>query len=688
MSWQCFSLIFFLLLVFFNSQVNSAAVKVKPISSKEKNATLIEYLEQEKIYLTIAINNAKEYLSPKDEKEFNTKLNQTSAMLTVTVAKTQVLEGFLDNQNKQHINFNQRLKHLQQLPLANAEITIQERVGKVEALLITSNKTIELINENLALAKQLQILLNDELKKLSLWKENFELEQKLVQINLTKNKLNHELSTIYQNNIVIRKSNKHSASSSNVQVEFEAGILINNQRISLLHYQLTALNLQKNTVKADISLLNNFDTKTLQLVTDTYKDSVNQYSNLERSLKKMLDSLGKELSLLVSADLNKSFDLLQISLKEQIKVISSQKQSLLKNLDNYQSQLRKLISSRQSLAEYNMNSWPIIINKLIDIPHLFYKYVKILTLKIYDSYTWLNIISTTILWIVLGLIVVVFIILNRFLKTLISDKERSSLTGYLYDGALVLVQRNLPYLCLFFILRSVLYFTNISFSNYQLLVNIITVWFTFRILILIARLGLLERISDSSGKDVKLYYRLKWLLLFGGWTTALMVFSHILPLSLLLQDIFNRLFMLFILAVSLVAWKSKDVIRYLLKPLLMTKKKYYKHVFSLLVVLVPITLFTTAVIGLLGFVNLAWTMSRYQAYTLLVLVGYILARGLVFDALELFSEWMISSLKNGWLWIEVFLKPIDKILRVVLFLVSTLTLFQVRNRIFPGPRAH
>ena len=49
------------------------------------------------------------------------------------------------------------------------------------------------------------------------------------------------------------------------------------------------------------------------------------------------------------------------------------------------------------------------------------------------------------------------------------------------------------------------------FSNYQLLFNLIAVWFTFRMLILIARLVLLERISDSSGKDVKLYYRLKWL---------------------------------------------------------------------------------------------------------------------------------------------------------------------------------
>ena len=111
--------------------------------------------------------------------------------------------------------------------------------------------------------------------------------------------------------------------------------------------------------------------------------------------------------------------------------------------------------------------------------------------------------------------------------------------------------------------------------------------------------------------------------------------------------------------------------------MLKNKKRYFKNAISLLVILVPITLFTTAIIGLSGFINLAWTMSRYQAYYLFVLVGYILARGLLFDALELFSEWMISSLRNGWLWIEVFLKPIDKILRIILLLFSSLVLFQL-----------
>ena len=93
-------------------------------------------------------------------------------------------------------------------------------------------------------------------------------------------------------------------------------------------------------------------------------------------------------------------------------------------------------------------------------------------------------------------------------------------------------------------------------------------------------------------------------------------------------------------------------------------------------VLVPLTLFTTAMIGLVGYIDLAWTMSRYQVYLLLVLTTYVLVRGVLLDALEWTSKWMIASLHNGWLWIEVILKPCDAILRVSLVLLAVVVLFQ------------
>lgn len=668
----CFFLFYFLLCAVYQQCSYAAASKIKPEPVREAPATLIEYLVQEKAYLLTAIDTAKHSLLPKDEKEFTRKMQEINASLTINSAKIESLQSFLENQKKQEIDLNQRLKHLQQLPVVNAELTIQERVSKVEALLVVNNKTFDLINENLSLAEQLKIVLGEELSKLQVWKEAFALNEQLSQISQKKGVLNTKLSLLYQNSL-----SKPSDKKKEIPIESQERLLLNNQHVALIHHDLNVLNIQKRIVKANLLLLDSVDIKTIQSVAETYKDAIRQCIDEKHSLQQLQRSLNNETALITNPSLMKSLNELQLYAKQQIDTVNQQQSTLSRGLADYQNQLKKLISSRQSLSEYSINSWPVIIHKIVAIPGQCYKYIKILSLKVYDSYTWLDFVPALLLWMFLALILTFFIALNQFLKSVRGDKERSRLAGYLYDGVLVIVQRNIPYLCVYTMLWLVLYGTNISFSNYQLLFSLINVWFTFRILILIARLVLLERISDASGKDVKLYYRLKWLFLFGGWATALMVLGQSLPLSILLQDLFNRLFMLFILALSLVVWKSKDVIPYLLKPLLDGKKRYVKNAVSLLIILTPITSLSTAVIGLFGFVNLAWTMSGYQIYSLVLITAYVLVRGLIADALELFSEWMISSLENGWLWIEVLLKPLDKILRVILLLLSIFVLFQV-----------
>ncbi|STY29330.1 mechanosensitive ion channel MscS [Legionella wadsworthii] len=659
-----------------HKQVTSP-LKKEAAGSEKKQVTYIEYLTQEKIHLTSAIQESKQAIQLTSEIEFNAKMKQVSTILSMVGVKIESLDSFLDHQYKEQYNLNQRLKQLQQMPISKENTTIPERVQKVEHLLDINKQTTQLILDNLKLAKEFQISLNEEVKNLESWHSLFVLEQKLVQIKSLKDQLNKKLSILYENVIKQPQDKRVKSSLRLTTADYEAMLLINNQNIAAIQNHLNALNIQKTVVRADIVYLKNPDTKNLQLITEIYKDALNQYSKVEKSIQQIGNFLNNETKLVVEPSLKKSISALQLTLMQQLKEANIQKQLLIKNLSDYQAQLKKLMSSRQTLADYSLNSWPIIIKKIVAIPGLFYKYIKTLSLKVYDSYLWLTPLSRFLLWGGFVFIAGFFFVISRILKMIRRGKERSRLSGYLYDGILILIQRNIPYFCVVSMLWALLYVTHISFSNYQLLFKLIAVWFTFKILILIARLVLLERISDSSGKDVKLYYRLKWLLLFGGWTNALMTIGYLLPLSILLQDIFNRLFMLFILAVSLVAWKSKDVIPYLLRPMLKSQKGYVKNAVSLLVILIPTTLVTTAVIGLSGYISLAWSMSQYQAYVLLVLVGYIFARGLLFDALELFSELMISSLRNGWLWIEVFLKPLDKIIRILLLLTSIYILFQL-----------
>lgn len=646
-------------------------------NTEDSSGKLIEYFAQEKTNLTIANNEIKLLPAPSNQAILAVRKQQNAALLALTRAKIANLESFLVNQKKQQQKLAYYLKKMQQSTLDKSqEMIAQEQISKNLTLNEVNDKTIELITTNLELAYRYEKELVKERGALNLWQAKFNEKHKLKQLITRISLLQEARDNLYQKNINLQQE-KRADLDFNTTFTYEARLLFNNQIIILIQHRITELELQKTLIKADYLYLKNHDIKTIQAITGIYKNGIEQLSNIEQSLKKMVSLLTTEQSLLIDNALKHQFLNLQKTAASRLQDIRIQQQTLEEDLGNYQEQLKNQLSMRQSLTEYHSESWPLILNQLVSIPAYFYGYLKMLSVKVKDNYVWQDFWPATFYWVGIGFIFAIGITLNYLLRKVTQDKERSRLTAQLYDGVLLLFYRNVIHLTGLTLIVATFFLNHVALANYQLLLNLLLVWLTFRNLILIARLVLLERISDVSGKDVQLYYRLKWLFLMGGWSTALMVFSHQLPLSILLQDIFNRLFMLFLLAVSLVLWKSKDVMPYLLRPFLKTKKRYFRNAITAFVILVPLTVFTTAIIGLSGFINLAWTLSEYQAYFLLVIISYLFVRGLAFDALELLSEWMISALRNGWLWIEVILKPLDKIIHLLLMILSLIILFQL-----------
>lgn len=656
-------------------------IHASAITFSDSADKLNEYLTQEQVSLTTDINEAKLLSTTTalmDSYGLTQRLQQNTSMQALIAAKITGLNDFLVNQVKQQQNLVRKLKKLQELPLDKLQNmpTVEDRTNTLNALQIENSKTIQLIRHNIVLAQAYQARLISERNRLDLLQANVAERQHIDQLKQQIHVLKMDRDVLYQKNIELLK-NKAPTISFTERLNHEALLLLNSEAIVLIQHQITDLSLQKKRVAADYLLLKNQDVKTIEFAEDVYKLSVRQLSAIERSLKKMLELLKSERALLSGDKLKQHFTRVQKSVESYLKQVMDQQQSLQKELEKKQALLKKQLAFRQSLAEYHLNSWPVITSQLLQIPEQFYNYTRLLVFKVCDNYLKKESWSAAFVWASLAFILIFATALGRVLHKVVQGKERSSMSGHLYDGALNLLYRNMFHLSVIAMLMVVFLLNNVAYANYQLLINLFLVWLTFRNLILIARLMLLERVSDASGKDVKLYYRLQWLLLAGGWSTALMVFGHQLPLSLLLQDIFNRVFMLFLLAVSLVVWKSKDIIPYLLRPLLKAKKRYLRKAVSLLVVLVPLTLLTTAIIGLVGYIDLAWTMSRYQAYLVLVITSYVLMRGVFLDALEFASKWMIVSLHNGWLWVEVILKPLDAIVRVCLVFLAAIVLFQL-----------
>ena len=637
----------------------------------DSSEKLVEYLSQQKTRLIQAQKAVGVLIEPSSEKNLSEVISRNDAQIVFITVEISTLQNFLANELRQEARLNSHLAELQKLPPdKQGSIDVERNIEDVKTLLQVNEQTVLLINDNLSLANHYKLLLFDTRQQLGNWQEKQLGERQLKAFADLRQKANQQRERLYQENIQLQQQPDFTETE-------QAKVLINNQEIEFINNQITVLQLQTNLLKAQKIFLDRQNLKTIQSSVDIYKDTLEQIKSIDLALQFLGNQLIKSRSYVANGDDRKRISSLKNEIGAYIKKLNMEYERIGTALNRKQQELKKQLSVRQSLTGYRFNSWAIVRSDLSRFSlHVQALYERIKQ-NVTEHYTSASSWSKRFFWGSIVFIALLSFVLNRLLRRLTKDKERSMLTGHLYEGALVILARNIPQLAIMITILFALTMSQLSASSYDLIVSLILVWLVFRNLILLARLTLLERVSDASGEDVRLFHRLRWLLLFGGWTTALMVFSQHIPFAILLQVTSVRLFMVFILALSLVFWVSKDVIPFLFRPVLKSKKRYIRNAVSWFFTLLPITLFTTGVVGLLGYINLAWTMGQYQAYVVLVVVGYILIRGLISDALHLCSEWMISSLKNGWLWIEVFLKPLDKLIQLLLVISSCVILLQL-----------
>lgn len=338
--------------------------------------------------------------------------------------------------------------------------------------------------------------------------------------------------------------------------------------------------------------------------------------------------------------------------------------------------LQQELSARQGLPGLGAKAWLDLGEELLLVPSLVFQVFKSLSNNVAQSvvgmgaYDWVTLGIFQVSWIVL------FVVLNLLLKSLVArlpDHEFGHINlKWLF---IKLVHRNLVDIAVIGNLAWLLSFFTVQPQSYNIVMDLAFVWLVFKSIIMIARLCLVESVHDRVGDDMWLYRQIKWVFLLGGVVTGFTVFMHQLPIIYEVKDLFDRLFLVFLLVASMLLLKHHELIPNLILPHIDERRTYSRRVISLLGMLIPFILLVNSVIGLLGYVNLILTISWYESIFVFVLVGYLLLRGLLSDVMELVSRVLIRHVTNGWLWTEAFLKPIDRVLRVILFLSAWAVLF-------------
>lgn len=236
------------------------------------------------------------------------------------------------------------------------------------------------------------------------------------------------------------------------------------------------------------------------------------------------------------------------------------------------------------------------------------------------------------------------------------------------------LQRNFLDVAIIANIIGILYFFAVPLQSCNFIVSLSIVWLIFKGIITVSQLILVETTHDTTGHDVVLYHRLKWIILAGALITGLTVFVHQLPLIYEFKTLCDRLFLSILLIVSLLLLRSREVVPNLIISHIESQHPYFNRSVKFIGVLVPVLMLANSVIGLIGFLNLVMTVCWYEGIFLMVLIGYLIVRGFLTDATETLSRFLIQNTNNGWLWTQAFLKPIDRVMRLTLFFISTAVL--------------
>ena len=575
---------------------------------------------------------------------------------SISTPNTAALQSEMDYQLNIFDLEKSRLDYLEKLQKADTSVyqLNKERYRRIELML--KSQTIMRLKEEQEKTE------NDFQRQQTYW---------LQQLNTLYGQLNHAESA--------KDGNK-----SNV-TKLESAIFFANENVNFAYLQMLIARYQDQIHQYKISIVHSTSINVLNKISEQIQLLGKQLGRVEDLLNTRIDILEKR-KVFVSQTLSDSaknhteadsIGNLALQYKAALKTVSdlNQQTALVRTMLDHT--LQQELSARQGLPAWGSDAWLELGQQLLWVPTLTYQISKSLFNTVHsavDDMTkqWVGVlVALEVAWV--ALFCFLYVYFGRLVAGM--DDHESGHINIKWLG-IKLLHRNLIDLAVFLNIYVLFFAFDIPPQNYMFLVSLGFVWLLFRAIITTARLVIVESVHDHAGTaDVRLYHRLQRILWLGAVITAISVFVSQLPIIYEVKDLFDRIFLLYVFIISIILLRSWDVVPGLILPYIDDRRTYLKRVVRLIGLFIPLILLTNSAAGLLGYVNLVITISWYESVFLFVTVGYLICRGILIEIMERASYILIRHVTNGWLWTEAFLKPIDKVLRITLFLTAWSILF-------------
>jgi potassium efflux system protein len=370
-------------------------------------------------------------------------------------------------------------------------------------------------------------------------------------------------------------------------------------------------------------------------------------------------------------ELHQSRNALQNSLERANKI-----QTDIKN--RYQKQLSQDLLERENLPD-SVADWHEIWEDIKDAPQILVHQVRLSIASTVKA----MIVTSALRWLVLliaelGLLWLMLVALRNNSMRLIEQinaKEEDSFFGAILATTLQLLRQNIISIYTAIAVALALWLCQVPQPGFGIMMTLILLWLGIKIPVNLAWFLLAAPQLSSEQRRPQLYRQIVWTLAVGGLLASVTILANLSDLPTSVTTTFDRLFM----GYWLLAFLPVLRIRRLLVDLLANRFRNHVWFISLrfMTLLLPLSLVVAALLGLFGYIQLAWTVAWHWVIFIAVLVGWLSLRGLLKDLIILSKNYAVTHSNYALLWTQDVINPLHKFLSVVLFLGAGLALLQV-----------
>ena len=609
-----------------------------------------------------------------------TQLDVNNAALSLTQVK-QVIQNARKNLQSYREQEQELLFFSPSVAIDSQKKSLAEKMTNEQATLAINQQRQKVL---LKTVKILQNQLTEEKNQLTKLRDAFKQQQKIVQqVSIEKQvaELNRQQNYYLNKIVALNKSIDAILKNPQANMGVTYQDLVKKLFIAQENSNLVQINITLTHDKAQLTTLKPEELGETQSVTDLNQarqdldDLTEQLSQTEQLIANKLDLLRQRQTILEQQGLN-SPDMLVLmkQITGRYRAYGVEVQQLEQWIINQKitntENLAKALARRQGLPGFSLFEWYALGKGFIQLEVLSYQSMiglaKDITANLLQL-SWL----TTLKWLTEGVVLAFFSyhVARWFKKKLIKlHALKVNFKSRFFIGVVRLINAHLYLLVGFAWFLLLLVELHIGEQWFRLVAYLLATYLVFSVAFSAARVGLYENLSCNKGDDVKLYRRLFWTLVFGAVVSVCLVLSQQLNVMYEIHDFFNRAFTFFILILASMLLKAWQVVPQLIIPHVNAKHYYLIRVTKLLGVLIPLIILSNALIGIIGYVELAWTISKYEGIFALFAIAYLIGKGLLNEGLTFIADFFISHFRAGWLLTEAVLKPLSKWLHVAFFI--------------------